>query len=108
LSLGGFGRVRGFERDAFLADRGALLSLELRTPVPLGEMALFADTSYGEGLNDLTPAWGHLTSLGVGWDADLLPRLTSRVSLALPVAAKGSGDMDDKGFRIFWQLQYEH
>ena len=71
-------------------------------------MALFADTSYGEGLNDLTPAWGHLTSLGVGWDADLLPRLTSRVSLALPVAAKGSGDMDDKGFRIFWQLQYEH
>jgi hemolysin activation/secretion protein len=108
LSLGGFGRVRGFERDAFLADRGAVLAVELRTAAPLGELALFADTSYGEGLNDLTPTWGHLTSLGVGWDADLLPRLMSRISLAVPVAAKGSDDLDDKGLRIFWRLQYEH
>lgn len=108
LSLGGFGRVRGFERDAFLADRGAVLALEVRTAAPLGEFALFADTSYGEGLNELTPTWGHLTSLGVGWDADLLPRLSSRVSLALPVAAKGSGELDENGLRLFWQLQYEH
>lgn len=108
LALGGFSRVRGFERDAFLADRGAVLALELRTAVRLGEIALFADTSYGEGLNDLTRTWGHLTSLGLGWDANPLPRLTSRVSLALPVAAKGSGDLEDEGLRIFWQLQYEH
>ncbi len=108
MALGGFARVRGFDRDAFLADRGALLAVELRTAAPLGEVALFADTSYGEGLNDLTPTWGHLTSLGIGWDAGLLPRLTSRVSLAWPVAAKGSNDLDDEGLRIFWQLQYEH
>lgn len=108
LSLGGFSRARGFERNSFLADRGVVIGLDLRMPLPLGELVVFADSAYGEGRNELTPTWGHLTNVGLGWDADLLPNLVSRFSWAFPVAATGSADLRDHGSQFYWQLQYAY
>ncbi|MCZ6710475.1 MAG: hypothetical protein O7B25_08940 [Gammaproteobacteria bacterium] len=108
LSLGGFSRTRGFERDTFLADRGVVIGLDLRVPLPLGELVVFVDSAYGEGRNELTPSWGHLTNVGLGWDADLLPNLVSRISLAFPVGATGSAKLDEHGSQLYWQLQYAY
>jgi hemolysin activation/secretion protein len=108
LSLGGFSRARGFQRDTFLADQGVIVGLDLRVPVAVGELVLFVDTAYGKSRNDLTPNWGRLTDIGLGWDADLLPKLMSRLSLAFPLSARGSADLDDDSPQFFWQLQYAY
>jgi len=108
LSLGGPDRARAYERNSFLADAGVIVGLDLRTPLPLGELVLFADTAYGEGRNQHTPTWGYLTNVGVGWDADLLPRLVSRLSWALPISTRGSGGLDDSGAQFYWRLQYAY
>lgn len=108
LALGGFSRARGFQRNTFLADRGVVIGVDLRMPLPLGELVAFIDSAYGEGRNELTPTWGHLTNVGMGWDADLLHNLVSRFSLALPVTARGTGDLDDDGLQFYWQLQYAY
>jgi hemolysin activation/secretion protein len=82
--------------------------MDLRMPLPLGELVVFIDSAYGEGRNELTPTWGHLTNVGMGWDADLLPNLVSRLSWAVPVTAKGSANLDDDGPQLYWQLQYAY
>lgn len=108
LSLGGFTGARGFERSTFLADRGVVLGVDLRTPMKVGELVLFADAAYGDGRNDLIPTWGHLVDVGVGWDADLLLNLSSRLSFAVPLITDGTGELTDDGPKLFWQVRYEH
>ena len=108
LSLGGFARSRGFQRNTFIADKGVVVGLDLRIPIKLGELVIFADSAYGDARNELAPTWGHVSDIGVAWDADLLPNLVSRLSWALPVAAKGTGGLDDDGPKFYWQLQYAH
>ena len=106
LGLGGVSRARGFRRDVYIGDQGVLLRADLRTELPLGELVLFVDSAYGVGRNDLNPTWAYLTDLGVAWDARLASRIVSRLSLAIPVTAKGTGGLDDDGLQIFWSLQY--
>ncbi len=107
LGLGGAGHTRGFSRDALLIDHGVIVGLDLRIPLTLGEFSLFADSAYGEGRNELQPFWGHVTSVGVGWDAVIGANLVSRMSWAMPIAAKGTGGLNDAGPRFYWSLQYE-
>jgi hypothetical protein len=107
MAMGGVSAARGFDRDVFLADRGVFLSIDLRTPLALGELFLFADGAYGKDLNDLYPAWAHLADLGVGWDVRFGPGFSSSLSLAYPITAKGTDGLDDDGARLFWSLSYE-
>jgi hemolysin activation/secretion protein len=108
FALSGPYRSRAFDRGDLLVDEGAVLSVDLRIPVSIGEAIVFADTAYGEDLNTLTPAWRHATDVGIAWDADLTSRLTSRLSLALPLTTKGTGGIDDDGSRFYWSLRYAH
>ena len=106
MALGGIGGARGFERDIFLADKGFLGRLDLRTPLSVGELALFADAAYGRSRNELTPAWAHLANLGVSWDVRVGRHLVSSLSFAIPVTAKGEGGLADDGSKFFWSLRY--
>ena len=106
LGFGGVAGARGFRRSVYLADEGALFSIDLRTPLPLGEFAVFADTAYGRTRNEQRPTWGHLSSVGVAWDYAINRHLMSRLSWALPVTAKGTGGLNDDGPQLFWSLQY--
>ncbi len=106
LLLGGITAARGFDRDTYLADRGLIVRGDLRTPLALGEIALFADLAYGENRNALTPGWAHLANLGVSWDVRLGQHFTSSLSLAAPITTKGNGDLNDAGMRFFWSLRY--
>jgi len=105
MIFGGHLGVRGFQRDAYLADRGALARLDVRTPVRVGELALFADLAYGDTLNDQDGNWGFMSSYGIAWDFDV-NRFYSRLSWAVPVTSDGSGDIDDDGPQFFWSLSY--
>ena len=64
MALGGTLANRAYRRDAYLVDSGALLRLDLRTPVRVGEIAVFADAAYGETLNDLDSNWAYLSGHG--------------------------------------------
>ncbi|MEM1229679.1 MAG: ShlB/FhaC/HecB family hemolysin secretion/activation protein [Pseudomonadota bacterium] len=108
LSMGGPYFGRGFERTQFLADRAVSLALELRFPMRLGELYGFFDSAYGNGENNRDEPWGHLTSLGVGWDADWAGAFTSRLSLALPITGDGSPPIDAPGPQLYWKLQYAY
>ncbi len=105
LALGGHLAARGFRRDTFLVDRGAVARIDLRTPVSLGELSLFGDLGYGDTQNSLDTNWGYVSSVGLAWNMRL-KGVQSRLSWALPVASDGSGDLDDDGARIFWSLSY--
>ena len=111
-SLGGADVNRGFQRGVMFADRSASLRAQVQVDAPLGEWLVFADTAYGVRLNDLQRGWGSLTSLGLGWQADVGQALKTRVSLGIPVSSKGSNNVDrgieDEGAKIFWSLQYAH
>lgn len=108
FALGGASRIRAFDRGEFLADRGVLLSLETRSPLALGELLLFAEAGYGDGLAQGAETWAHVTAAGVGWEASLSRSLSSRMTLALPLSAKGTGGLDDEGARLYWSLRYDH
>jgi len=107
FALGGAGRARALDRSAFLGDRGVLLGLELRVPLSVGELLVFAESGYADSRADGRDAWASLTDIGVGWDARLSGALTSRLSWALPVAADGSDGFDDDGSRWYWSMRYE-
>ena len=106
LMLGGIGAARGFDRDVYLADQGMVLRSDLRTPLTLGELSLFADVAYGKSENELFPGWAHLANLGVAWDVRFGLHLLSSLSLATPITHKGSGGLDDDGVMFFWSLRY--
>lgn len=106
LALGGVAGARGFERDLYLADQALLIRGELRTPLALGELALFADAAYGRIENDLTPGWAYLADLGVAWEVRFGAHLMSSVSWATPITAKGNGGLSDEGDMLFWSLRY--
>ncbi len=106
MALGGIGAARGFDRDAYLADQGMVLRGDLRTPLSLGELSLFADVAYGKNKNELYSGWAHLANLGVAWDVRLGAHFVSSLSWALPITHKGSGGIDDDGAMFFWSLRY--
>ncbi|MEM8767054.1 MAG: ShlB/FhaC/HecB family hemolysin secretion/activation protein [Pseudomonadota bacterium] len=108
LALGGIGAARGFDRDVYLADQGMFLRGDLRTPLALGELSLFADLAYGKDRNDLTPTWAHLANLGLAWDVRVGDRFTSSFSWAKPITSKGTGGLDHDGNRFFFSLRYAH
>lgn len=108
MALGGVDTARGFDRDIYLADQGMVLRGDLRTPLALGELSLFADLAYGKNKNDLTPTWGHLADLGVAWDVRLGAHFMSSLSWAVPITAKGSGGLADDGAMLFWSLRFAH
>ena len=108
LALGGIGAARGFERDIFLADQGLVLRGDLRTPLALGELALFLDAAYGKDRNELTPRWAHVANLGLSWDVMFGRHLQSSFSWAVPITAKASDGLDDDGAQFFWSLRYAH
>lgn len=106
FAVGGAHGLRAFDRSAFLADRGLLLGLEARVPLPLGELLVFGETAYGDGRAEGNETWVRLTDVGLGWDANLGPGWSSRLSWALPVATRGSGGFDDDGSRWYGSLRY--
>jgi len=105
FALGGNLAVRAFQRDAYLADSGGLLRLDLGTPLSVGELSLFADAAYGDTLNDDDANWGYLSGVGVAWNVTW-SGLESRLSWAYPLASNGSGELDDDGTQIFWSFSY--
>ncbi|HEX7036541.1 MAG TPA: ShlB/FhaC/HecB family hemolysin secretion/activation protein [Pseudomonadales bacterium] len=106
FALGGPYRARGFDRGTFLGDRGVLLGLEVRQPIRLGELVLFTDLAYGDGRADDAHTWARLSDAGLGWHAELVPGLSSRLSWAVPLSTRGTGGIDDDGSRIYWSLRY--
>lgn len=106
MTLGGIGAARGFDRDAYLADQGMVLRGDLRTPLALGELSLFADIAYGKNKNEIYSGWAHLANLGLAWDVRLGQHFLSSFSWALPITHKGSGGLDDDGAMFFWSLRY--
>jgi hemolysin activation/secretion protein len=108
FALGGAHRSRGFDRSAFLADRAVLLGVEARTPAPVGEMLLFTETAYGDDLAGGGRIWAHLSTVGIGWEAELLPGLSSRLSWSVPFSARSNDAIDDDASRLYWSLRYAH
>ena len=108
FALGGAARARGFDRSAFLADRSLLVSVGLRQPLPLGELVVFAERGYGEDLARPDLDWVRVGDLGLGWEAELLPGVSSRLSWAVGDASDDSGGIDDDGSRFYWSLRYDH
>lgn len=108
FALGGASRARAFDRSLFLGDRGVLLGAEVRVPVRLGELVVFTELGYGDGRADGNQTWARLGDAGLGWDAELTPKLSSRLSWALPLTTDGTGGLDDDGTRLYWSLRYAH
>ena len=108
FALGGAERARGFDRSTFLADRGLILGVELRSPIRLGEIVVFSELAYGDTRADGEEAWARLSDLGIGWDAELGRALSSRLSWALPLTTRGTGGIDDDGSRFYWSIYYDH
>ena len=105
LGVGGANDLRGFDPGTYMADQGAYVSLGLHFPLPVGELVWFADTAYAVQKNQLTPTWAQLTNVGIGWDLEILPNLTSRLSWSIPLTTKRTGGLEDEGSRIYWSLQ---
>ena len=97
LSLGGHATVRGFEERDFLADRGYLLSAEVRTPpvtLPTGEhfpvqVQFLGFLDHGGGWRDeITPGredQESLTSVGAGLRAQVGRHLNLRADVGVPL-----------------------
>ncbi|MEM1432667.1 MAG: ShlB/FhaC/HecB family hemolysin secretion/activation protein [Pseudomonadota bacterium] len=108
LVLGRAQSERGFEAYRLLADRALSLAFEWRRPVRIGELYGFFDSAYGSSANELDAGFALLTSAGVGWDAAWSQRFSSRLSLGLPLAQKGSPDPDASGVQLYWRLDYAY
>jgi hemolysin activation/secretion protein len=118
LRLGATGPYanKGFSQAEALLDRGVSVNGALRFDAMLGQWKLgqwwvFMDSTYGE-IEGLGKRWLHLTSMGLGWEAQLLQSeagsLSSRITLGYPISHKGTGGFDDDGTQIYWSLQYAH
>lgn len=108
FALGGAGRARAFDRSDFLGDRAFLLGAEARLPVRLGELVVFSELGYGDTRGDGEDRWARLSDVGLGWEAELMPSLFSRLSWAFPLSTDGTGGIDDDGSRLYWSLRYQH
>lgn len=102
---------KGFGQGQALLDSGIAVNGALRFDAAVGQWWVFLDSTYGE-IEGLSPRWLHLTSMGVGWEAQLLQgdagSLSSRITLGYPISHKGTGGFDDDGTQIYWSLQYAH
>ena len=79
---------------------------DLKTPLALGELSLFADVAYGKIRNELYPGWAHLANLGLAWDVRVGQHFLSSLSWAMPITHKASGGLEDDGAMFFWSLRY--
>lgn len=108
LGVGGVNDVRGFDPGTYMADQGVHVSLGLHFPLPVGELVWFADTAYAVQKNDVATTWAQLTSTGIGWDFEIIPNVTSRLSWSIPLTTKGTGGLEDEGARFYWSLRLSH
>ncbi len=108
LALGGAQRARAFDRSTFIGDRGLVLGAEVRTPLAVGELLLFAESAYGDDRTSGAERWAHLGDLGIGWTAVLGPGVSTRLNWALPVTSQGTGDLNDDDARWYWSLDYHY
>ena len=108
LGIGGVNDVRGFDPGTYMADQGVHVSLGLHFPLPVGELVWFADTAYAVQKNDIATTWAQLTSTGIGWDFEIIPNVTSRLSWSIPLTTKGTGGLEDEGARFYWSLRLSH
>jgi len=106
MTLGGIGAARGFDRDIYLADQAIVMRGDLRTPLALGELALFADVAYGKDRNDVYPGWAHVANLGLAWEVRIGRHFLSALSWAVPITHKASGGLEDDGAELLWSLRY--
>ena len=101
----------GLLPGSYFADTLTELTAQLRMSLPLGEGWVFLSGGYGEE-NDQQDSWYQLTTIGVGWQAELLRNeygsLRSRMSVGHPVAHKSNGVFHDDGTQIFWSLSFDH
>jgi hemolysin activation/secretion protein len=110
LALGGPAGVRAFDSGFASVDDGAVATFALRLrdwDVSYGDLTLFADAGYGtqvRGFGD--DAWVGLVSVGAGWLVDVSPHWNAELRGSVPLTAKGSPDVNDQGFNLFWMLRY--
>jgi hemolysin activation/secretion protein len=113
LRLGATGPYanKGFLQAQALLDSGVGINSALRFDAKVGQWWLFMDSTYGE-IEGINKRWLHLTSIGLGWEAQLMQSkagsLSSRVTLGYPISHKGTGGFDDDGTQVYWSLQYAH
>ncbi len=108
LSSRGAAFNRGFRHGGTQFDRGVNVTAELRGSAGLGQWSLFVDSGYGERLSSQA-LWSHLTSAGVGWEAQLdtiFEGLRTQLTLGYPLSHRGPGGNDDDGARLLWSLSY--
>lgn len=100
---------KGFTQGTLMLDQGVGVSSALRFDALVGEWWMFLDATYGEQQGS-RQRWAELTSVGLGWEGELLQgstgTLSSRVTLGYPVSHKGTGGMDDEGTQIYWSLRF--
>ena len=103
MILSGNGAVRGFERSRIRADEGLLLNIQLNAPAIGGEFFggqgfvqpfTFFDYGTGRSIDQLPgePDDVHLSSAGIGFNAELNKRISVGVTYAWQIAESGFDD----------------
>lgn len=113
LRLGATGPYanKGFSQGLVQLDQGVSLTGAMRFDAPVGQWWLFLDAAYGEqnGVQDL---WRQLSSIGLGWEGMLFEtpagQFNSRITVAYPIAHRGTGGVDDDGTQVYWSLRFDH
>lgn len=108
LALGGSTAVRGFDYSISAADRGLLANVALHKTVADQELRVFADSAYGEALEQGSAADIFVTSVGFGWRSSLLDRLRTDLTISRPLSSKLPLGGSDDSVRVYWRLSYEH
>ncbi|NOX50053.1 MAG: ShlB/FhaC/HecB family hemolysin secretion/activation protein [Gammaproteobacteria bacterium] len=121
LSAGGPDTNRGFDSAIGMLDQGVTFSSSLRFSAPVGEWWMFVDTTFGErnggernggGINGRIKSSVHLSSLGVGWEANLLRSetgiLSTRFTVGIPITRKQSITRNDDDTQFFWTLRFAY
>ena len=102
---------KGFAQGLLLLDQGVGVNGSMRFDARYGQWWLFLDNVYGEREGE-SSRWVQLSSVGLGWEADLTESaagtLSSRVTLGYPISHRGTGGFDDDGMQIYWALRLAH
>jgi hemolysin activation/secretion protein len=112
ISLGGINTIRGYRQDAFIADNGFLLSVELRipawkTPTQELQVAPFFDfgTSWNNNPDTFSPS-GSLASIGLGiqYRSD---RFNARLDWGIPFNETNSRSNTWQENGVYFSLDYQ-
>ena len=111
MGMTGASANKGFTHGRLQLDRGIGVNTSLRFDMPHGQWWTFLDTSYGEQEGS-RPGWYQLSSVGLGWQADIVvggsDRLSSRITVGHPIAHKTARSFEDDGTQVFWSITYDH